>query len=196
MNKYNAATTSQLSWDDLSTESSSQAVIYHDESEVPNYVKHQAVRALHQCSRSSEEVLRIKDEMRNCVHHYLSIYDMLSSTKQHIIASDESGHYTSGCVSLLTHKMSQCAVHIDRFRCFTSHVPLPEQQMTEAIDNSAMTLQSHVTTDVNDMDTCIRIAEANHMVSSYDSDSSELKSDSDSGTCYRVENNYINTLLL
>ena len=76
LSKHNAScpVVNQLSWEatNLSGQSANHSV--YTASEVPNKLKYQAVRLYHQNARATEEIVRLKCEMKNCVDHYTSKY--------------------------------------------------------------------------------------------------------------------------
>lgn len=119
LNKYNARCTvaDQLSWEDAVnlTNCSNQ----YTTSDIPDSIKNQAVRLVHQRERAAEEVSRLKSEMQNCIDYYKSEWNNLSKQRQTLIDSCTCDPYTMGSICLLTQHIRQCDWQIAQF---TSHV--------------------------------------------------------------------------
>ena len=80
LNAYNTGFDSSchLSWEEAVNLSSQIYVdCLYSESIIPNSVKYQALQFFKQILRAEEEIVRIKDEMLNCVHHYIGAYECL-----------------------------------------------------------------------------------------------------------------------
>ena len=59
--------------------SSSQIYVdcLYSESTIPNSIKYQAVQFYQRLLRAEEEIVRIRNEMLNCVHHYIGAHECL-----------------------------------------------------------------------------------------------------------------------
>lgn len=100
-------------------------------SDVPNKLKHQAVCLYHQNIRATEEIERLKYEMKNCVDHYTSKYECLTSARRSLQESGVTDAYSMGSISLLVQHIRQCEVSLSQLRSFAPHVQLETTNSSE-----------------------------------------------------------------
>ncbi len=194
LSNYNARCpiVSQLSWEEATNlPSHSGSHCLYTTSDVPNTVKFKAVRLSHQRARATEEITRLESEMRNCVDHFTSKYEYLTSKLRVLQESCGTYTYAMGSVSLLAQHIRQCEVQICRLRCFVSRIQLPQ---LEAIGSSEMSTHfpnllkqnslSREVPDISVAQTSIRDAEVEDILYLSDATGSseeELETDCESG---------------
>lgn len=146
MNAYNSGidASCHLPWVEAVNLSSQ---IYTDclysDSTVPNSIKYQAVQFYQQICRAKEEIVRIKDEMMNCVHYYIGIYESLRQAEFYNRSRDEMQLCKLGKICLLKKASMKCFNQLKSLQCFIKYVEMTELQsfLTRLQDDSITTEQ-------------------------------------------------------
>ena len=132
LNAYNIGIdeSCHLSWEEAVNLSNQ---IYTDclysDSTIPNLVKCQAVQFYQEKCRAEEEIVRIKEEMLNCVHHYIGIHECLSNQIEfHKQLEDEMQLYNLGKICLLRKASIKCSNKLKSLQCFMKHTDIIELQ--------------------------------------------------------------------
>ncbi len=84
-----------------------------------------------------EEVARLKIDMRNCVHHYVSEYEYLSTARSKLEALEDVDRYTQGSISLLINSITVCEQHLKELNAFVQFIELPH--VVENLSDNAST---------------------------------------------------------
>lgn len=126
LNAYNAGIDSSchLSWEEAVNLSSQIYVdCLYSESTIPNSVKYQAVQFFQQMLRAEEEIVRIKNEMLNCVHHYIGAHECLVRQAEFY---KHSGDDQMGKICLLRKASVKCLDQLKSLQCFAKYIDINE----------------------------------------------------------------------
>ena len=119
---------SHLSWNDAADLSSQlyRECLYSDDSNIPAAAKYQAVQLHHQISRAEEEEARIRSEMKNCVDHYIRMYEALKKQVEDYESQERLDLYDLGKLCLLKRAKSKSLIRLRSLECFYKHTDLEQ----------------------------------------------------------------------
>ncbi len=130
LNEYNTGINPlcHLSWPEaVNLSSQIYADCLYSESTVPNSMKYQAVQFYQQISRAQEEVVRIKDEMLNCIHYYIGIYEhLIRKAKFYKHSEDEIHLHKLGKICFLKKASIKCLDQLKSLQCFAKYIDTNE----------------------------------------------------------------------
>ena len=93
---------------------------------LPRGVKHQAVKQLQLVKRSSEEITRLKEDMTNCLHHYVGELQQLQAVRSELQVS-ASSMLKLGSVCLINKRISQLQRKLSELTSkFTNVIEIPQ----------------------------------------------------------------------
>lgn len=92
------------------------------------FSKNQAVQFYQPISRAEEEIIRIKDEVLNCVHHYIGIYVwmLIRQTELYKQSEDEIQLCKLGKTCLLKNVSIKCFNQLNSLQCFMEYAETNE----------------------------------------------------------------------
>lgn len=132
LNTYNTGidASCHLSWvEAVNLSSEIYTDCFYSDSAIPNSIKYQAVQFYQQMSRAEEEVVRIKDEMLNCVHHFIGIYEcLIRQTEFYKHSEDETQLCKLGKICLLKRANIKCFNQLKSLQCFMKYTEMNELQ--------------------------------------------------------------------
>ena len=97
--------------------------------DLPAGVKHQAVKQLQLVKRSSEEIIRLKEDMTNCLHHYVGELQQLQAVQSEPYLS-ASSMLKLGSVCLINKHISQSQRRLSELTSkFASFIEIPQSHV-------------------------------------------------------------------
>ena len=172
--KHNSICDSALTWETATNLNATATGSVYSHPQIPDCVKKEACDAALLMERAEEEILMVKDEMRNTITHYIRRHEELSRA---VLAECAESQFQRGSLSLLHMARFHCEKHLIRLSQAFTAVDLP--QLPSCSYSIVKDLESLDECQTNLCSSTISIRQVNMSLleSEVDEEESEEKSD-------------------